>query len=78
MAKTFGFKACGLVASFGLMALISGCNPEEPAKPVTPAPSTPPAKVTPAKPADTKGAAAGPHPSPEGGRKEEVKSTCLD
>jgi hypothetical protein len=65
VAKTFGFKACALVASFGLMALVSGCNPEEPAKPVTPAPSTPPAKVTPAKPADTKGAPPAVTPAPK-------------
>ena len=34
MTKTFRFQALGLVASMGLGALlISGCNPEEPAKP---------------------------------------------
>ncbi len=64
MTKTLRFQSLALVASMGLCAaLISGCNPEEPAKPVTPAPSTtvtkpvpppktdmktPPAAVTPA------------------------------
>ena len=64
MTKTLRFQALALVASMGLCAaLISGCNPEEPAKPVTPAPTpnvtkpaprktetnTPPAPVTPPK-----------------------------
>ena len=41
MTKTLRFQALALVASMGLCAaLISGCNPEEPAKPVTPAPTT--------------------------------------
>ncbi len=61
MAKTLGFKAWALFASFGLtVALVSGCNPEEPAK----APTPPPAPV--AKPApkpETKGAPA-PAPTP--------------
>ena len=40
MTKTLRFQALALVASMGLCAaLISGCNPEEPAKPVTPAPA---------------------------------------
>ena len=65
MTKTLRFQALALVASMGLCAaLISGCNPEEPAKPVTPAPTTgvtkpappktetkaPPAPVTPPTP----------------------------
>jgi len=64
VTKTLRFQALALVASMGLgAALISGCNPEEPAKPVTPAPApnvskpvpgkmetkAPPAAVTPAK-----------------------------
>ena len=64
MTKTLRFQALALVASMGLCAgLISGCNPEEPAKPVTPAPTpgvtkpappktdmkAPPAPVTPPK-----------------------------
>ena len=63
MTKTLRFQSLALVASMGLgAALISGCNPEEPAKPVTPAPAPgvakpaqgkmetkPPAAVTPAK-----------------------------
>jgi hypothetical protein len=49
-----GFKAWTLVAGLGLsVVLVSGCNPEEPAK--GPAPAMPPAAVKPApKPADTK------------------------
>ena len=40
MTKTLRFQALALVASMGLCAaLVSGCNPEEPAKPVTPAPT---------------------------------------
>jgi len=40
VTKTLRFQALALVASMGLCAaLISGCNPEEPAKPVTPAPA---------------------------------------
>ena len=64
MTKTLRFQALALVASMGLCAaLISGCNPEEPAKPITPGPTpsvtkpappktetkTPPAPVTPPK-----------------------------
>jgi len=64
VTKTLRFQALVLVASMGLCAaLISGCNPEEPAKPVTPPPGpavtktapgkmetkAPPAAVTPAK-----------------------------
>jgi hypothetical protein len=64
VTKTLRFQSLALVASMGLgAALISGCNPEEPAKPVTPAPApgvakpapgkmetkAPPAAVTPAK-----------------------------
>jgi hypothetical protein len=40
VTKTLRFQALALVASMGLCAaLISGCNPEEPAKPVTPPPT---------------------------------------
>ena len=40
MTKTLRFQALALVASMGLCAaLISGCTGEEPAKPVTPAPT---------------------------------------
>ena len=62
MTKTLRFQALALVASMGLCAaLISGCNPEEPAKPTTPGPAptvtkpaprqdeAPPAPVTPPK-----------------------------
>lgn len=55
MTKTLGFKAWAIFASMGLcVAMVSGCNPEEPAKPVTPAPA--PKATTPAKPADAKAA----------------------
>lgn len=63
MTKTLGFKAWALAASTGLcVAMISGCNPEEPAKQVTPAPA--PKATTPAKTTDTKGAAPAPAPKP--------------
>jgi hypothetical protein len=40
--KTLRFQSLALVASMGLCAaLISGCNPEEPAKAPTPAPTPP-------------------------------------
>jgi hypothetical protein len=53
MAKTLGYKALALAASMGLcVVMVSGCNPEEPAKPVTPAPA--PKATTPAKSADVK------------------------
>ncbi len=49
MTKTFRFQSLALVASMGLCAvLISGCNPEEPAKPVTPAPAPSVVKPAPA------------------------------
>ena len=66
MTKRLGFKAWAIFASMGLcVAMVSGCNPEEPAKPVTPAPA--PKAVTPAKPADTKAVppAAAPKPVEE-------------
>jgi hypothetical protein len=63
VTKTLTFKAWALVASMGLCAaLVSGCNPEEPAKPTTPAPT--PAVKTPMKGAETKGAAPQPIPVP--------------
>jgi len=47
------FKAIGSVACLGLGAvLFSGCNPDEPAKPVSPPPA-PPAAVKPAPKAET-------------------------
>ncbi len=50
MTKTLRFQALALVASMGLCAaLISGCNPEEPAKPVTPGPAPTVSKSTPGK-----------------------------
>ena len=55
VTKTLRFQALALIASMGLCAaLISGCNPEEPAKPTTPAPTpgatrpAPPVKPPPA------------------------------
>lgn len=56
-------KAFGTVASLALgTVLVSGCNPDEPAKPSTPPPSTPPAAVKPApKPSEAKEA---PKPAP--------------
>ncbi len=45
MTKTFRFQSLALVASMGLCALISGCNPDEAAKPTTPPPTSPPASV---------------------------------
>jgi len=50
VTKTLRFQALALVASMGLCAvLISGCNPEEPAKPTTPAPAPTVSKPTPGK-----------------------------
>ena len=66
MTKTLGFKAWTLVASMGLfVAMVSGCNPEEPAKPVTPAPA--PKVTTPVKETDVKNVppAAAPKPVEE-------------
>jgi hypothetical protein len=64
VVKTLGFKGLALFASFGLtVALVGGCNPEEPAKAPTP-PPTPSAKSTP-KGADTKGAAPAATPGPK-------------
>lgn len=61
--KNLGLKAWGLAASLGLTTvLVSGCNPEEPAKPTPPAP-TPPAAKAPVKADDTKGAAPAPAPA---------------
>jgi hypothetical protein len=70
VAKTLGFKAWALFASFGLtVALVSGCNPEEPAK----APSTPPAVNKPAPKPEGKGAPApAPAPTP---KKDTEKAT---
>lgn len=57
MTKALRFQALALVASMGLCAaLISGCNPEEPAKPTSPAPTTSASK--PAPKTDTKAAPA--------------------
>jgi hypothetical protein len=55
-------KALGMVASLGLATvLVTGCNPDEPAKTTTPPPSTtnPPAVNKP-KPSDNKGEAPKP------------------
>jgi len=58
--KTLKFQALALVASMGLCAaLVSGCNPEEPAKPTTPAPTP-----TVAKPAPTAPKTDAPKPGP--------------
>jgi hypothetical protein len=50
VTKKFSFQALALIASMGLCAaLTSGCNPEEPAKPLDKAPAVAPAKPGPAK-----------------------------
>ncbi len=65
MTKTLRFQALALVASMGLgAALISGCNPEEPAKPVTPPPATTVTKTAPGK-METKALPAAPTPTKE-------------
>ena len=68
MTKTLKFQALALVASMGLCAaLVSGCNPEEPAKPAAPAPAPTIAKPAPA-PAKTdapKAAPSAPAPTKE-------------
>lgn len=63
MTKTLGLKAWAIAASMGLcVAMVGGCNPEEPAKPVTPAPA--PKATTPAKESDVKGTPPAPAPKP--------------
>jgi hypothetical protein len=58
VTKKLGFKALTLTIGLGLsVVLVSGCNPEEPAK--TSAPPTSPPAVNKA-PADAKGAPAAP------------------
>ncbi len=65
MTKTLRFQALALVASMGLCAaLISGCNPEEPAKPVTPPPGPSVSKTAPAK-TETKAPTAAVTPAKE-------------
>jgi hypothetical protein len=65
VTKTLRFQSLALVASMGLCAaLISGCNPEEPAKPVTPAPTTSASKPAPVK-TDVKTPPAATTPAPE-------------
>jgi len=50
VTKTLRFQALALIASMGLCAaLISGCNPEEPAKPTTPGPAPTVTKPAPPK-----------------------------
>jgi hypothetical protein len=70
VTKLFGFKTLAMGAAVVMSAALAGCNPEEPAKPVTPPPSSPPAAKAPAKPEDTKTAAPAPTPAP---KKEEEK-----
>ncbi len=66
MTKTLKFQSLALVASMGLgAALISGCNPEEPAKPVTPPPSTPVTKPVPPPKSDMKTPPAATTPAKE-------------
>ena len=51
MTKTLGFKAWALFAGLGFSVVtLGGCNPEEPAKPTTPA--SPPPAVRPAPKAE--------------------------
>ncbi len=65
MIKTLKFQALALVASMGLCAALSGCNPEEPAKPVTPAPSPSASKPAPAPGKTEAKPAPAPAPKPE-------------
>ena len=65
MTKKLGFKAFTLASGLGLsVALVSGCNPEEPAKTSNP-PAVPPAAVKPAPKTDTKAPAPAPAPKDE-------------
>ena len=68
MTKKLGFKALTLATGLGLAVVVSGCNPEEPAK-TTPPPGPAPSAVKPAPKPETKGAPA-PAPAP----KEEGKT----
>ena len=66
MTKKLGFKALTLATGLGLsVVLVSGCNPEEPAKTTSP-PAVPPAAVKPAPKTDTKAPAPAPAPKDEG------------
>jgi hypothetical protein len=57
VTKKSRLQVLPLVASMGLgAALFSGCNPEEPAKPTTPAPT--PGAIKPAPKTDAKAAPA--------------------
>jgi len=65
VTKKFRFQALALIASMGLCAaLTSGCNPEEPAKPVDKAPTTSATKPATAKP-EVKTPPAATTPAPE-------------
>jgi hypothetical protein len=67
VTKKLGFKALSLATGLGLsVVLVSGCNPEEPAKTSNP-PSVPPA-VKPAPKPDTKA------PAPTSAPKEDAKT----
>jgi hypothetical protein len=66
VTKSLKFQSLALVASMGLCAaLISGCNPEEPAKPVTPAPAPSVSKPAPPKTDAPKTPPAATTPAPE-------------
>jgi hypothetical protein len=65
VTKKLGFKALTLATGLGLsVVLVSGCNPEEPAKTANP-PAVPPA-VKPAPKPDTNAPAPAPAPKDEG------------
>jgi hypothetical protein len=75
VTKPLGFKALALVASMGLCAaLVSGCNPEEPAKPITPAPTPSVSKPLPPK-TDVKTPAFPVTPPKTEGEKERIEKS---
>jgi hypothetical protein len=67
VTKKLGFKALTLATCLGLsVVLVSGCNPEEPAKTAAPPPG-PTVKTPPGKPGETKA----PTPAPKEAGKPE-------
>jgi hypothetical protein len=70
VTKKLGFKALTLATGLGLsVVLVSGCNPEEPAKTSAPPVNPPSVKVPPGKPGENK--AAMPTPAPKEAGKTE-------
>ncbi len=63
MTKLLRFQSLALVAGMGLFGLIAGCNPDEPAKPANPPPTT--GAVKPATPPKSESTAPAPVTPPK-------------